>query len=150
MGGSGPGSEQSSAAQSKPLARSQSRPQHDRGEEVEHATRLLAALNRLRLDDNTCDLELYSGECVEPGAGVRAHRNVLAAATPYFHAMFSSGRWTRGSGSGVAKTRQRLVLQGICKSTLEALVDFIYSGLITLSRDNVQDILISADMIELS
>ena len=29
---------------------------------------------RLRLDDNTCDLELYSGECVEPGAGVRAHR----------------------------------------------------------------------------
>ena len=31
-------------------------------------------LPRLRLDDNTCDLELYSGECVEPGAGVRAHR----------------------------------------------------------------------------
>ena len=33
-------------------------------------------MNRLRLDDNTCDLELYSGECVEPGAGVRAHRSV--------------------------------------------------------------------------
>ena len=104
-------------------------------------------------------------------------RNVLAAATPYFHAMFtsgliesefSSGRWSRGAGTqGAARTRQRLVLQGIRKSTLEALVDFVYSGEIALNRDNVQvdmissqsdlltffsiqDILISADMIELS
>ena len=29
-------------------------------------------------------------------------------------------------------------LQGICKSTLEALVDFVYRGEITLNRDNVQ------------
>ena len=39
----------------------------------------------------------------------------------------------------IARTQSVTSLhQGICKSTLEALVDFIYSGLITLSRENVQ------------
>ena len=58
-------------------------------------------------------------------------RNVLAAATPYFHAMFTSGlieseyegRWVRGVGGtttmGKNKQRQRLVLQGIKQKTLE-------------------------------
>ena len=58
-------------------------------------------------------------------------RNVLAAATPYFHAMFTSGliesefqgRWTRGrSAAGPnhrQKSRQKLVLQGIKPKILE-------------------------------
>ena len=32
---------------------------------------------------------------------------------------------------------------------LQALIDFIYSGEINLNQENVQDVLISADMIEL-
>ena len=56
---------------------------------------------------------------------------MLAAATPYFHAMFTSGliesefqgRWTRGrSAAGPnhrQKSRQKLVLQGIKPKILE-------------------------------
>ena len=55
-------------------------------------------------------------------------RNVLAAATPYFHAMFTSGliesefeeRLARGAEGGRknCKQKQKLVLQGIEQSTL--------------------------------
>ena len=55
------------------LVRSHSRPPHCTVE-TEYAAKLVAGLARLRLDDNMCDLELYSGECVEQGAALRAHR----------------------------------------------------------------------------
>jgi len=125
----------------------------------DYATKILANLSELRLDTNFCDIELYSSESLELDQPLLAHRNMLAAATPYFHAMFTSGliesefdeRFSRGAEGGKknCKQKQKLVLQGIEQSTLKALVDFIYSGKIQLNQDNVQDILISADMIEL-
>ena len=72
-------------------------------------------------------------------------RNVLAAATPYFHAMFTSGlieseyegRWIRGvGGAGKNKQRQRLVLQGIQQKTLE--VSHLLWSLATTENHNFE------------
>jgi len=126
-------------------------PQVDR----EFAARILASLAQLRHDTNFCDIELYTSEGLEKDSPILAHRNMLAAATPYFHAMFTSGliesefERTRMPG-GKTRQKQKLVLQGISQQTLQSLVDFIYTGRVSLCQDNVQDILISADMIELT
>ena len=105
--------------------------------------KILSGLSRLRSDDNFCDIELFSTEGRGKRTPVRAHRwarpdlsrgerkiktlpsltrNILAAASPYFHAMFTSGliesEFDR-TARGKLKHRQRVVLQGIQQPTLE-------------------------------
>ena len=43
-----------------------------------------ACMNRMRIHGQLCDIKLRSGMTV-----VSAHRVVLAAVSPYFHAMFN-------------------------------------------------------------
>ena len=57
----------------------------------------------------------------------------------------------RGEGQKrSSQSRQMVVLPAIPHNTLESLIDFIYSGKLSLSQDNVQDILVAADMIQLT
>ena len=42
--------------------------------DTDHAHRMLASLDMLRNDDNFCDIELYSGDCLEKHGAIRAHR----------------------------------------------------------------------------
>lgn len=124
-----------------------------------YAVRLLENLSELRKCEQLCDVELLSGldsQMKQEPRVILAHRNVLAAATPYFNAMFTSGlmesefedRSSRGEDKNKNK-RQKLVLQSVSHKPLEALIDFIYSGKLSLCQENVQDILVAADMIEL-
>ena len=46
----------------------------DVGSDAEFAMKIQANLARLRNDENFCDLELFSGDCVEKNAALRAHR----------------------------------------------------------------------------
>jgi len=116
----------------------------------EYPGKLLMSLSDLRKDGQLCDLELYSSVDSQP---ILANKNVVAAATPYFHAMFTSGlieseeRQYRGEDR--KKCRQKLVLQGLEHHTLEVLVEFMYTGEMNLQQSNVQEILVSADMIQL-
>ena len=81
---------------------------------------------------------MEGNEVVKP---LFAHRTILAAASPYFNAMFTGGL--------VEARRQQIPIQSMSDVTLEALLNFMYSGEISISRDNVQDLIIAGDMIEL-
>ena len=120
-----------------------------------YASRLLANLNKLRQstqNGSLCDVEIVAGldsGLLESGSfktGSRpvqyAHRSVLAASSPYFNAMFTS--------DVLEAKRERIVIQSLDGETLAGLLDFIYTGEIRVTNENVQDLLIAGDMIELS
>ncbi|XP_040580405.1 actin-binding protein IPP [Lepeophtheirus salmonis] len=107
-------------------------------EKEPYAQRLLSNLNALRLEGTLCDVEILSATEDE---FVYAHRSVLAAASPYFHAMFNGGL--------AENNKETIVLRSLDANTLRGLIGFIYSGSLPLNHENVQEILISADMIGL-
>jgi len=86
---------------------------------TEYSSELLQNLNLLFADECLCDVGLV----VYPGRLIRAHRCVLSAASPYFHAMLTGG--LRESSLDV------IDMQAVGAShIIEKLVTFIYTGLL--------------------
>ncbi len=115
--------------------------------EASYACRLLANLNNLRLNhpeaSSLCDVEIVAGLDSSNNRQVHyAHRSVLAAASPYFNAMFTS--------DVLEAKRDRIVIQSLDSLTLGNLLGFMYTGRIGVTNENVQDLLIAGDMIELA
>ncbi|XP_045170168.2 kelch-like protein 40 isoform X2 [Mercenaria mercenaria] len=73
---------------------------------------------------------------------IDCHRNVLAAASPYFRAMFVNP----------VKERDEKVIEiyNIPSYVLGAVIGYIYTGSIQLTNENVQDFLMTATMLELT
>lgn len=73
---------------------------------------------------------------------ISAHRVVLAAASPYFRAMFSSG---------MEESRQRqIVLPCIETHVLETIVSYMYSGELAISGENVFALLEVSNLFEMT
>ncbi|XP_057338477.1 kelch-like protein 18 [Microplitis mediator] len=70
-----------------------------------------------------------------------AHRVVLAATIPYFHAMFLNNM--------VESKLSEITLQGFESMALEALINYAYSGRIVLNKLNVQSIMVGASFLQL-
>ena len=89
---------------------------------------VLKGLRELRDQELLCDIHL-----VAEGAKFPAHRIVLAAASPYFQAMFTGG----------FKENQmnEITLNETSSKGLECVLDAIYTGELMLSEENVCDIL---------
>ncbi|XP_019640200.1 PREDICTED: kelch-like protein 12 [Branchiostoma belcheri] len=69
------------------------------------------------------------------------HRLVMAAASPYFRAMFTSD---------MAESRQKtVVLQGLDADMFEEILSYIYSGTLHVSLDRVQPLYQAADLLQL-
>ncbi|XP_066253061.1 actin-binding protein IPP [Euwallacea similis] len=100
------------------------------------ASKLLGNLNLLRRDKKFCDVEIKLGNKV-----FNAHRAILAASSPYFHAMFT--------GELCEKDQKCIELHGVHPSTFQIILDFMYSGIVTVNKDNVEDLVIAADMFEI-
>lgn len=101
----------------------------------EHPVALLNGLNELRRRGEFCDVTL-----VVDGKRFPAHRVILAAFSPYFHAMFSSS---------LAESKQNMVtLNGLEADMIDNLLDYAYMNQVLITRSNVQALLSAANLLQ--
>ncbi len=101
------------------------------------AEKILAGLAALRDEDTLCDVELMAEQQT-----ISAHRNVLAAASPYFKAMFS-GQFK--------ETRSKVVaIEGITATELKQIIDYIYTTKIEITAENIEYLLPAVHLMQMT
>ncbi len=100
-----------------------------------HASKALEGLRALQKSGNFTDVTLVAGD-----AEVSAHKSVLAACSPYFYAMFTGFEESR---------RDRVTLSQIDPDALATLVDYVYTGQVDVTEENVQMLLTVANILQL-
>ncbi|XP_016071498.1 PREDICTED: kelch-like protein 38 [Miniopterus natalensis] len=96
---------------------------------------LLRQLNGLRQNGILTDVIICVGAWEVP-----CHRNVLAASSPYFRAMFCSSF----RESGEAKVQ----LRGIDSAALDQLILYVYTGQVRITAENALPLLEAASMLQ--
>ena len=105
--------------------------------EETHCRKVLKRVHSLRKYAKLCDVIL---RC--EGKEIPTHRAVLAACSPYFQAMFTNE---------LKESSQQVVdLKDVHPDILADLVDFIYTGVIDISVQNVQDVLSVASLLQVT
>ncbi|XP_063795446.1 actin-binding protein IPP isoform X2 [Pseudophryne corroboree] len=102
-----------------------------------HAHLVLQQINKMRQQLEFCDLHIHIRQTV---FGV--HKLVLAASSPYFAALLSG--WMKESSENVVH------IQDVEPGIFQLLLDFIYSGSVNISTENVQELMTAADMLQLN
>ncbi|KAM4735708.1 kelch-like protein 38 [Anableps anableps] len=101
----------------------------------EQSSTLLLQLNKLREENILTDVILRAGNTEIP-----CHRNVLVSSSPYFRAMFCSD---------FLETRQTKVdMKGIGPVIMTSIIDYVYTGLISINLDNVLHLMQAASMLQ--
>ena len=98
---------------------------------------VLRGLDELRDQKLLCDVHL-----VADGAKFPAHRVVLAAASPYFQAMFTGGF--------KENLMNEITLNNISSQGLKCVLDAIYTAELRLSKENVCNVLPVASQLQLN
>ncbi|KAG8234651.1 hypothetical protein J437_LFUL006539 [Ladona fulva] len=93
-------------------------------------------MEEIRRQGKLCDVTL-----IVDNQSFSAHRIVLAATIPYFHAMFTHD---------MAERQQKdIKMEGIDAVALESLINFVYSGRVTIDHNNVQSLMLGASFLQL-
>ncbi|KAM5327045.1 kelch-like protein 30 isoform 1-T2 [Glossophaga mutica] len=90
-----------------------------------HAQDMLDGLQRLRAQPKLADVTLLVG-----GRELPCHRGLLALSSPYFHAMFA--------GDFAESFSARVELWDLEAAVVGQLVDFVYTGRLTITQANVE------------
>ena len=101
----------------------------------EYQNYFMKGMNQLRLDDEYTDVTLSSGD-----VHIRCHRVVLAVASDYFNAMFRCGLQESMSAS------VQLTME---PETMVTIIDYIYTGDVELTLDNVECLVKAGDVLQL-
>ena len=104
--------------------------------DIDYSRILLKGLNDLRERKSLCDVELHVGDLV-----FYAHKVVLSACSKYFKAMFT--------GKMKESVKYRVDLHQVSPNALKDIVDFAYTGIVSINQINVQDLLATASMLHL-
>lgn len=104
---------------------------------TDHSSKLVVGLDALRTAGVLCDYTIIAG-----GLEMHVHRAVLVACSDYFRAMLTGE---------MRESRESCVtLQGITGFGLQAVIEFIYSGTLKVSLDNVDEILAAASHLQVT
>lgn len=119
-------------------------------EDVTHARSLMNELKSLYdfrlLGDITIGVESEE-ESQEPdghsaiGQLFLCSRNVLAAASPYFKSMFTGGLHE--------SMQESVVIRGVDPESMAVIIDYCYSGRVTITESNVQRLYSAANMLQI-
>ncbi|KAK1902543.1 BTB domain containing protein 7 [Dissostichus eleginoides] len=120
-------------------------------EDVNHARGLMDELKFLYdcrlLGDVTIGVESEeeesTGEAARGDIGqlFLCSRNVLAAASPYFKSMFTGGL--------NESMQQRVVIRGVDSESMSVIIDYCYTGRVTITESNVQRLYAASNMLQL-
>ncbi|XP_073864177.1 actin-binding protein IPP isoform X6 [Macaca fascicularis] len=102
-----------------------------------HAQLILAQINKMRNGQHFCDVQLQVGK-----ETFKAHRLVLAASSPYFAALFTGGM--------KESSKDVVPILGIEAGIFQILLDFVYTGIVNIGVNNVQELIVAADMLQLT
>ncbi|XP_048396061.1 kelch repeat and BTB domain-containing protein 7 isoform X1 [Stegostoma tigrinum] len=106
-------------------------------EDAAHARALLRELKSFYDARLLVDVTLE----VESGSRFLCNRNVLAAASPYFRSMFTGGLFE--------SKQQRITIHEVDSDSMSLIIDYCYTGRVTVSEASVQKLYVSANMLQL-
>ncbi|XP_012719872.2 kelch repeat and BTB domain-containing protein 7 [Fundulus heteroclitus] len=81
------------------------------------------------------------GARVDVGQVFLCSRNVLAAASPYFKSMFTGGL--------NESAQERVLIRGVDSESMSVIIDYCYTGRVTITESNVQRLYAAANMLQL-
>lgn len=93
-----------------------------------------------RKNEQFCDLILEVGSGDEK-ARLKAHRNILSAASPFFYKALNSNMKEKIEGV--------IRLEETSKAIMEGVLDYIYTGYVSVSEENVYELFAKADYFDL-
>ena len=103
-----------------------------------HAGELLCGLNSLRRTKTFCNVFLKTRT---EHQGFAVHREVLVAFSPYFKELCEN--------DSAAASPKEIVLQELSPSVLVSIIEYLYTGALTITTENAQDIFNAAVLLQL-
>ncbi|XP_006007819.1 kelch-like protein 13 [Latimeria chalumnae] len=103
----------------------------------QHSSAVLQGFNQLRSEELLCDVTLVPGDGV---GSFPVHRAIMASSSDFFKAMFTGGM--------KEQELKCINLHGVTGTGLRNIIEFIYTGKLSLQMDKLQDVLEAASFLQ--
>ncbi|XP_060850673.1 ring canal kelch homolog isoform X2 [Rhopalosiphum padi] len=104
-----------------------------------HMVNVFKLFQSLRKNEVLCEIKLQTSD----GKVVVGHKIVLVSASPYFHSIFTSLVSLDEYNKYIANIKE------LDSTALQLMVDYIYTGEINITEQNVQDLLPASNLLQL-